>query len=234
MGELDGRVAIVTGAGAGLGRAIAGRLADAGARVVVFEIDGESARAPRRAGRRVPAGRRRRREPRSTRPFARSVRSTSWSTTRASRVGKELHEVTDHEWHRSIDVMQARRLLACGPWRRPCPAGRGLNREHRVDPLGDARDRERIAYCAPKAAVLMMTRCAAADWGDRGLRVNCISPGFQRTPMWDADIEAGVVDGDRLLAGVPAGRDQRSQRGRRSGRYSLLRSRALRRAARTS
>jgi NAD(P)-dependent dehydrogenase (short-subunit alcohol dehydrogenase family) len=44
-GQLDGRVALVTGAGAGIGEGIARRFADEGARVVVAELDEDSGRA---------------------------------------------------------------------------------------------------------------------------------------------------------------------------------------------
>jgi NAD(P)-dependent dehydrogenase (short-subunit alcohol dehydrogenase family) len=207
MGELDGRVAIVTGAGAGLGRAIAGRLADAGAHVVVFEIDGASAeQAAQELG-----GEFRQVDVSDGAQVDEAVRSFDRvdilvNNAGVSHVGKELHEVTDHEWHRSIDVMQ-HGAFYCMRAVAPGMLERGKGAIVNIASIrSETPNRERVAYCAPKAAVLMMTRCAAADWGDRGLRVNCISPGFQRTPMWDADIEAGVVDGDRLLAGVPAGR----------------------------
>ena len=64
----------------------------------------------------------------------------------------------------------------------------------------------RIAYCATKAAVLMMTRVAAGEWAPSGVRVNAIAPGIQRTPMWDADVERGAIDEPFYLRTVPMGR----------------------------
>jgi NAD(P)-dependent dehydrogenase (short-subunit alcohol dehydrogenase family) len=64
----------------------------------------------------------------------------------------------------------------------------------------------RVAYCGAKAAVIMMTRVAAAEWAPYGVRANAIAPGVQRTPMWDADVELGVVDEERVLRTTPAGR----------------------------
>jgi len=64
----------------------------------------------------------------------------------------------------------------------------------------------RIAYCAPKAAVIMMTRVAAAEWARHGVRVNTVAPGFLRTPMWEADVERGAIDEGAYLDLVPAGR----------------------------
>jgi len=64
----------------------------------------------------------------------------------------------------------------------------------------------RIAYCAAKAAVLMMTKVAAGEWGPRNVRANAICPGWQRTPMSEADLASGVVTEQQLLDAVPLGR----------------------------
>src|SRR4029079_12745425 len=64
----------------------------------------------------------------------------------------------------------------------------------------------RVAYCAAKAAVLMMTRVAAGEWAGRGVRVNAIAPGIQRTPMWDADVARGAIDEAFYPRTVPMGR----------------------------
>jgi NAD(P)-dependent dehydrogenase (short-subunit alcohol dehydrogenase family) len=64
----------------------------------------------------------------------------------------------------------------------------------------------RLAYCATKAAVIMMTRVAAGEWAPRGVRVNAVAPGILRTPMWDADVARGVLDEAHYLDLVPAKR----------------------------
>jgi NAD(P)-dependent dehydrogenase (short-subunit alcohol dehydrogenase family) len=64
----------------------------------------------------------------------------------------------------------------------------------------------RMSYCAAKAAVIMMTRIAAGEWAQYGIRVNAIAPGVLRTPMWDADVARGAIDERMYLDIVPAGR----------------------------
>jgi meso-butanediol dehydrogenase/(S,S)-butanediol dehydrogenase/diacetyl reductase len=45
------------------------------------------------------------------------------------------------------------------------------------------------SYCTSKAGLIMLTRCLANDYGPRGLRANCVCPGWVRTPMGDDDME---------------------------------------------
>jgi meso-butanediol dehydrogenase/(S,S)-butanediol dehydrogenase/diacetyl reductase len=45
------------------------------------------------------------------------------------------------------------------------------------------------AYCTSKAGVIMLTRSIANDYGPRGVRANCVCPGWIRTPMADADMD---------------------------------------------
>lgn len=45
------------------------------------------------------------------------------------------------------------------------------------------------SYCTSKAGLAMLTRCLANDYGPRGLRANCVCPGWVRTPMGDEDME---------------------------------------------
>lgn len=49
------------------------------------------------------------------------------------------------------------------------------------------------SYCTSKAGLIMLTRCLANDYGPRGLRANCVCPGWVRTPMGDHDM-ASVRD----------------------------------------
>ena len=47
---------------------------------------------------------------------------------------------------------------------------------------------ESLAYCASKAGLLMLTQCMAVDHGPEGVRMNCVAPGWVRTPMADEDM----------------------------------------------
>ena len=62
-------------------------------------------------------------------------------------------------------------------------------------------DRNMGLYCASKAALSMLVKVAAAEWGDLGLRVNAVAPGVTRTPMLGRGPSA-TVTGSPWLANV--------------------------------
>jgi meso-butanediol dehydrogenase/(S,S)-butanediol dehydrogenase/diacetyl reductase len=45
------------------------------------------------------------------------------------------------------------------------------------------------AYCSAKAGLIMLTQCIALDYGPRGVRANCVCPGWVRTPMADSSMD---------------------------------------------
>jgi NAD(P)-dependent dehydrogenase (short-subunit alcohol dehydrogenase family) len=216
-GRLKGAVALVTGAGTGLGRGIADELAKEGADVAVVEIDSESAE---RAARELEAhGVRARAYPTDVSlsaqvdaTFAQVVRDLGRldivvNNAGISRVGPHTHEVTDADWHDSIAVMQTGvffGMRAAG--RIMIEQGTGGSIINISSIRGFSPNPGRMTYCAPKAAVIMMTQIAAGEWAHHGIRVNAIAPGVLRTPMWDADVARGAIDEQAYLDVVPAKR----------------------------
>jgi NAD(P)-dependent dehydrogenase (short-subunit alcohol dehydrogenase family) len=213
---LDGRVAIVTGAGSGLGRGIAEELAKAGAAIAVAEIDPASAEqaAMELASlgvetRAYPTDVSKREQVDAA--FEGVVRDFGQvdivvNNAGISRVGPHTQDVTDEEWHDSIAVMQTGVfycMRAAGRHMLPRKSGSVVN----ISSIrGFSPNPGRMTYCAPKAAVIMMTKVAAGEWAADGVRVNAICPGVLRTPMWDADVARGALDETFYLDVVPAHR----------------------------
>jgi NAD(P)-dependent dehydrogenase (short-subunit alcohol dehydrogenase family) len=213
---LSGKVALVTGGGAGLGRGIAEELAKAGADIAIAEIDPESGLAA------------------ATELATLGVRTRSYQTDVAnseqvdasfqraahdlgrldvvvnnagiSRIGPHTHAVTDDDWHDSIAVMQTGVFFGMRAAGRIMIEQGGGSIINISSIRGYSPNPGRLAYCAAKAAVIMMTKVAAGEWASRGIRVNAIAPGVTRTPMWDADVKLGIIDEDAYMELVPAKR----------------------------
>ncbi len=214
--RLDGKVALVTGAGAGLGLGIATELARAGADIAVAEIDPASGR--RAAAELAQFGVRTYAYPTDVSDSA-QVNATFQRAAEdlgrldivvnnagISRIGPHTQDVTDQDWHDSIAVMQTGVFFGMRAAGRIMLEQGGGSVINIASIRGFSPNPGRLAYCAAKAATLMMTKVAAGEWAGRGIRVNAIAPGVLRTPMWDADVKLGVIDEAAYLELVPAKR----------------------------
>lgn len=211
--KLRGKVAVVTGAGTGLGRGIAEELARAGAGVAVLELDKTSGEAAAHELSRLGVAARayetdvanRQQVDNAFEAVASDFGRLDVVVNNAgiSRVGPHTQDVTDEDWHDSIAVMQSGVfycMRAAGRAMLPRKSGSIVN----ISSIrGFSPNPGRMTYCAPKAAVIMMTSVAAGEWAPHGIRVNAIAPGVLRTPMWDADVARGALDEQFYIDTVP-------------------------------
>jgi NAD(P)-dependent dehydrogenase (short-subunit alcohol dehydrogenase family) len=186
VAELEGRVAIITGGGSGIGAATARRFAAEGATVAVFDRDGETAVA-------IAAEV-------NGHAYALDVRDGDEVAEVIDRVAqtvgqidilvnnagtgdlRPLHTVDDKLWHRLIDVnltgtFNATRSVM--PYMLESGGGAIVNI---ASVSGLAPTRNEAAYSAAKAGVIALTKSGALEYGPT-VRVNCVAPGHVRTPM---------------------------------------------------
>ena len=212
--ELTGRVAIVTGAGAGVGAGIAAMLAEAGAAVTVADLDGERAASTakaieRRGGRAITVT--------ADVSDAHEINALVCQTVtdlggidilvnNAGIATTELVEDLDEEkWRGVLDVNLTGPFLCCKavlPHMRRKRWGRIVNvasvAAKRISFTGAA------SYTASKAGLLGFTRHLAYEVAPHGINVNAICPGPTMTPMYERNADEQTRR--ERIALVPKGR----------------------------
>lgn len=100
-----------------------------------------------------------------------------------------VHELAEEEWDDGLATnLKGVYLTARAAW--PHLSARRGSITSTASVVGLWGSQGQAAYCAAKAAVVMLTRCLALDGAREGVRANCVCPGFVETPMLERFLDA--------------------------------------------
>ena len=189
MGELDGKVTVITGAGSGIGRGIALVLARRGADLILTDLDQGRAQAVADE----VGGTALEHDVTSWQSCARVVEKALELRRRIdvlvnnAGVSKSLpfHELDEKEWDRVNDVNAKGVFLCC----RAVVPHMMERRSGRIINISSMAGKEAfplfVHYCASKFAVIGLTQGLAKELAGYDINVNAVCPGVVRTPLWE-------------------------------------------------
>jgi len=217
MFRLDGRVALVTGGAQAIGLACVDALSEAGARVVIADMNAAVAEESRDA----------------LRAKGRDVEMTVMDVTDSARVDAVAEDVmrrygridvlvnnagiarsetpaetvTDEHWLNVVDVNLNGTFWCCRAFGRHMLAAQSGSIVNIGSMSGFIvnKPQEQAFYNASKAAVHHLTKSLAAEWGARGVRVNAVAPTYINTPL-NAVVFKRPEMYDAWISGTPMAR----------------------------
>jgi 3-oxoacyl-[acyl-carrier protein] reductase len=216
--RLDGRAAIVTGAGRGLGEAIAVELADRGARVLLADIDGEA--AERAAASIRDTGAQAESAALDVADWAAVHQLVADFTSRAERldilvnnaarsVARSFWEIDPDEWDEVLAVNLRGVVAGCraaGAIMREAGWGRIVNLGSLAGQQGGINGGAH--YAASKAGIGVLTKVVAAELAGSGVTVNAVAPAAIEGPIMDA---MPAERREAIAASIPVGRAGRPE-----------------------
>lgn len=215
--DLAGKVVFITGAGSGLGRAMAEAFAVNGARLALLDINAELLTKAREELQAAYPGIEIETAVAPVNDEAAVEAAMATAAARFSRIDVLLNnagismnkpsvELSGADWRRAIDInLNGAFYCAQAAARRMLKQGSGVILST-ASMYGTVAAPERAAYCASKAAVVMLTKVLATEWAPSGLRVNALAPGYVQTALTEELVRTGRMDFDALVKRTPARR----------------------------
>lgn len=188
--RLNGRVAVVTGAGQGLGEAIAVRFADEGAAVMVNDFNAETAERTaetiRRGGGKASVLAGSATDETAVRALMeRAVADLGSLDIIVNNAGmtrdKLLKDMTIEDWDAVLNL-NLRGVFLCCKYATPHMVKKGWGRVINMSSRAHLGNKGQVNYSASKAGVIGLSRSLSMELGKFGVTVNCIAPGVIETP----------------------------------------------------
>ncbi len=222
---LDGKVAILTGSGRGIGAAAAKLFASEGASVVVCDLDpapaNETVEAIKAAGGKAIAVPGDMTDPAFPEQLvAKAIESFGGLDVIVNNAGYTwdgtIHKMTDKQWQAMLDIHVTapfRLIRAAAPFIRET-AKKEADQQGRANPRkiinvssvsGTQGNAGQANYSTAKAGVTGLTKTLAKEWGQFNVQVNCVAYGWIETRLTQAKESAEKIerDGEEIAIGVP-------------------------------